>query len=307
MQPLRLNQKFLTLVSLCAPPDDASGAEVFFYGVVGLYVFVTLCSDFISSSLFLIQWKTHVLEEVLGSVLQTAAVSGNICGMVSLFVLSKRFKGVFSLYQQIYDSSNWISMSMRILENFPRFDFLSVLYIRWTWQIGNIGQNWSTLCQDHTNFGHQICHRLSCYISHTSNTQRDRMLLHRRRNPHRMLVYTLQTHVTLPIRGSKLFSVWKAKIVNIFIISSLPWNDEEFIGWFYGLLCSFWMSGTYFFMNCIFLSFFLSVGFNFDAFQRQFDVILSEISEQNSFERNFNQHAKEVMQHAVEFHCLVKK
>lgn len=106
LQPLELNQKFLTLVGLCAPADNVSSAKVLLYTTVGLYVFITLCSDFISSSFFLIQYKKRDMEDVLGSMLQTAAVSSNIFGMASTFMLSKRLRGVFSLLQTIYKNCN---------------------------------------------------------------------------------------------------------------------------------------------------------------------------------------------------------
>lgn len=107
MQPLKLNQKFLTLVGLCAPADDVSAGKMLLYAAVGLYVFVTLWSDFISSSFFLIQYKIRDMEDVLGSMLQTAAVTSNIFGMASTFMLSKRLRGVFLLLQTIYNECNW--------------------------------------------------------------------------------------------------------------------------------------------------------------------------------------------------------
>lgn len=106
MQPLKLNQRFLTLVGLCAPADDVSFGKVLLYTGVGLYVFVTLCSDFVSSSFFLIEYKIRDMEDVLGSMLQTAAVTSNILGMVTTFLLSKRLRGVFLLFQRIYDECN---------------------------------------------------------------------------------------------------------------------------------------------------------------------------------------------------------
>lgn len=90
MQPLQWNQKFLTLVSLCAPPDDVSHTKVLLHAALGIYVFVTLCLDLTSSSLFVIQYKKHDMEDILGSVLQTAAVSGVAFVGVSVFMLSKQ-------------------------------------------------------------------------------------------------------------------------------------------------------------------------------------------------------------------------
>lgn len=107
MQPLKLNQKFLTLVSLCAPADHVTRPEVLFNTCIGIYVFVTLCFDFVSSSFFVIQYKKRDLEDVLGSVLQIAAVSSNIYGMVSVFVASKRLRAIFSLFQTIYNDCNY--------------------------------------------------------------------------------------------------------------------------------------------------------------------------------------------------------
>lgn len=107
IQPLELNQKFLTLVRLCAPDDNTSFRELLLHTAVGLYVFVTHWSDLISSSFFLIQYKRRDMEDVLGSMLQTAAVSCNIFGMASTFMLSKRLRGVFSLFQTIYNECNW--------------------------------------------------------------------------------------------------------------------------------------------------------------------------------------------------------
>lgn len=107
MQPLKLNQKFLTLVGLCAPADDVSIGKIVLYTAVGLYVFVTLWSDLISSSFFLIQYKIRDMEDVLGSMLQTAAVTSNIVGMASTLLLSKRLRGVFLLFQTIYNECNW--------------------------------------------------------------------------------------------------------------------------------------------------------------------------------------------------------
>lgn len=107
IQPLKLNQKFLTLVGMCAPPDNTSIGKLLLYTSVGLYVFVTLCSDLISSSFFLIQYKRRDMEDVLGSMLQTAAVFSNIFSMITTFQLSKRLRGVFSLLQTIYNECNW--------------------------------------------------------------------------------------------------------------------------------------------------------------------------------------------------------
>lgn len=106
IQPLELNQKFLTLVGLCAPADHVGIGKILLYTTVGLYVFVTLWSDFISSSFFLVQYKIRDMEDVLGSMLQTAAVTSNIFGMASTFLLSKRLRGVFSLFQTIYNECN---------------------------------------------------------------------------------------------------------------------------------------------------------------------------------------------------------
>lgn len=107
MQPLKLNQKFLTLVNLCAPSDNVTRPELLLHATVGIYVFVTLCSDLISSSFFVIQYKKRDLEDVLGSVLQIAAVSSNIFGMVTVFILAKRLRGIFCLFQRIYNECNY--------------------------------------------------------------------------------------------------------------------------------------------------------------------------------------------------------
>lgn len=107
MQPLKLNQKFLTLVNLCAPPDDVTRSQALLHTVLGVYIFVTLCLDLISSSFFLIQYKKRDLEDVLGSILQIAAVSSNIFGMVAVFPLAKRLRNIFSLYQKIYNDCNY--------------------------------------------------------------------------------------------------------------------------------------------------------------------------------------------------------
>lgn len=128
MQPLKLNQKFLTLVGLCAPADNVSVGKILLYSAVGLYVFVTLWSDFISSSFFLIQYKKRDMEDVLGSMLQTAAVSSNIFGMASTFMLSKRLRGVFSLFQTIYNECNWSIFS----ELYTIFGFRSCCFVRLT-------------------------------------------------------------------------------------------------------------------------------------------------------------------------------
>lgn len=88
---------------------------------------------------------------------------------------------------------------------------------------------------------------------------------------------------------------------------SLPWNDDTFIGWLYGLFCSFWMSGTYFFMNCIFLSCFLSIGFNFDAFPKHFDHLLSQINAKNSSDVDVNRESRVALFRAIEFHNSIKK
>lgn len=108
MQPLKLNQKFLTLVNLCAPPADTTRLQLCLNAAIGIYIFVTLCMDFISSSFFLIQYKTHELEDVLGSVLQTSSVSSNIFGMITVFMLTKRVRGIFSVFQKIYDECNYL-------------------------------------------------------------------------------------------------------------------------------------------------------------------------------------------------------
>lgn len=103
MQPLRLNKKFLTLVNLCAPADNSSNGEILFHGIIGMVVFLTLWSDFISSVLFVIGYKKYPLEVVLGSMLQSAAVSASILGMVTVYVKSHRLKDIFAIYKQIYD------------------------------------------------------------------------------------------------------------------------------------------------------------------------------------------------------------
>lgn len=106
MQPLRLNQKFLTLVSLCAPAEDVHSSAVLINGVVGMIVFLTLWSDFISSVLFVVGFQKYPLEVVLGSMLQSAAVSASILGMVTVYIQSQRLKGIFEIYRQIYDECN---------------------------------------------------------------------------------------------------------------------------------------------------------------------------------------------------------
>lgn len=88
---------------------------------------------------------------------------------------------------------------------------------------------------------------------------------------------------------------------------SLPWDDESFVGWFYGLLCSFWMSGTYFFMNCIFLSCFLSIGFNFDAFPKHFNHLLSQINAKKSQDVADHQQTRIALFWAIDFHNSIKK
>lgn len=106
LQPLKMNQKFLTLVNLCAPPDDVSRGRILLHGAVGLYVFLTLWSDFITSSFYIVQYKKRDLEDILGSVLQSAAVSSPIFGMVTTYLQRNRLRGIFHLYQQIYDECN---------------------------------------------------------------------------------------------------------------------------------------------------------------------------------------------------------
>lgn len=94
---------------------------------------------------------------------------------------------------------------------------------------------------------------------------------------------------------------------NSFFSSSLPWNDDTFIGWLYGLLMSFLMSGTYFFMNSIFLSCFLSVGFNFDAFRKHYNHLLLQINAENSRNVDVNRQTRVALFRAIEFHNSIKK
>lgn len=131
MQPLKLNQKFLTLVSLCAPSDHVMRPEIMLNAAIGIYVFVTLCLDFISSSFFVIQYKKRDLEDVLGSVLQIAAVSSNIFGMITVYAASKQLRTIFSLFQTIYNDCDYSSCSMHKTDSFPcENHVVSSLFVR---------------------------------------------------------------------------------------------------------------------------------------------------------------------------------
>lgn len=102
-----MNEKFLTLVGLCEPPPDVTTFELCLNTAVGLYVLTTLCLDFISSSFFVIQYKKREMEDILGSILQVAAVASEIIGMISLFAFRKQMKDTFSLFQTIYNECNY--------------------------------------------------------------------------------------------------------------------------------------------------------------------------------------------------------
>lgn len=117
MQPLKLNQKLFTLVNLCTPSENITRFEVRLNVAVGIYVFVTLCLDLISSSFFVIQYKKRDLEDVLGSILQISAVSSNIFGMVTVFIYGNRLRGIFSRFQQIYDECK---LDLKFLQEFKK-------------------------------------------------------------------------------------------------------------------------------------------------------------------------------------------
>lgn len=124
MRPLKLNQKFLTLVSLRASPDDITRPEKLLNTAVGLYVFVTFCLDLISSSFFVIQYKKRELEDVLGSVLQIAAVLSNIIAMSHVFMHSKQLQGIFSQFQAIYNECNY----RHLISKKTYFNFIPIFF-----------------------------------------------------------------------------------------------------------------------------------------------------------------------------------
>lgn len=104
MQPLRLNHKLFQLVNLCKSP---SGQTNLLHVIFGLYVFLTLNLDLISSSFLFIQFKKRDRKEVLGSVMQIAGLSCCIFQMITLFARSKRLTGLFGQFQTIYDECNY--------------------------------------------------------------------------------------------------------------------------------------------------------------------------------------------------------
>lgn len=152
-----------------------------------------------------------------------------------------------------------------------------------------------------------------CIVRNIGHTECDRLLSHRTWASCGMPLYAIQTYVIYRIwycwRFRQLFSNRNTAIFpsTRSLCFRLPWSDDAPIGWFYGLLCSFWMSGTYFFINCIFISFFLSIKYNFDAFPRHFDITLSVMNEDNAKEKDFNQMTRAAILHAIDFHNLVKE
>lgn len=104
MQPLRLNHKLFQLVNLC---ESLSGRTNRLHFIFGLYVFLTLNLDLISSSFLFIQFKDREKKEVLGSVMQIAGLSCCIFQMITLFARSKRLTGLFVQFQTIYDECNY--------------------------------------------------------------------------------------------------------------------------------------------------------------------------------------------------------
>lgn len=209
MQPLKLNQKFLTLVSLCAPTGHVTRSEIILNAAVGLYVFVTLCLDFVSSSFFVIQYKKRGLEDVLGSIMQIAAVSSNIFGMVTVFGASKRLRTIFSLYQAIYNDCDYSSNSIRKSILYPCQNHLvSFLFIRCSWWILSYSyQDQSALCKGHQNIGYKICARLLCIVSHTWCGQCHVLLYQRRWNRHKMPLHPVQAHVSWHLCGMSYFNM----------------------------------------------------------------------------------------------------
>lgn len=104
MQPLRLNHKLFQLVNLCESP---SGRTNLLHVVIGLYFFLTLNCDILSSSVFIIQNKNRDTKDVLGSVMQIAGLSCCVFQMITLFAHSKRLTGLFGQLQTIYDECNY--------------------------------------------------------------------------------------------------------------------------------------------------------------------------------------------------------
>lgn len=121
-----------------------------------------------------------------------------------------------------------------------------------------------------------------------------------------MPLYTLFTYVS-QFNNRVHFEAFRNIFIYIGSTSRLPWNDDTLTGWLFGWLSSLWMALTYFFINCIFLSFFLSTRFTFGAVQRQFDVIMQQINETNAMKADFNRRAKEVMHQSIRLHNLVKR
>lgn len=204
MQPLKLNQKFLTLVNLCAPPDDVTRPKVLLHATIGVYVFLTLWSDLISSSFFLFQYKTRDLQDVLGSVLQIAAVSSNIFGMITVFLHAKSLRNIFYLFKKMYNECNFRyiipisfqtkwknTISEKINKILYKSHVLHFKRFKW-WIISNIHQDQSALYKGHSNPGHKVCTWLLRVIRHTCGGQYY-ILLHQRWwwNRHSLPLYTI--------------------------------------------------------------------------------------------------------------------
>lgn len=106
MRPLYLQKRFLTLISMCSTSTSRNPKSSCLNACVGIAVFSILWSDLISSSFFVIQHEKRDLEDILGFLLQIAAVARSIYRMVTVYMHSEKLERFFLSIQRIYDERN---------------------------------------------------------------------------------------------------------------------------------------------------------------------------------------------------------
>lgn len=88
------------------------------------------------------------------------------------------------------------------------------------------------------------------------------------------------------------------------LVKSLPWNQETLKGRFITIAFQNGVTGLYFCIITLFLSAFLTVILQFDAYRMHFEELLREMNQEDD---SFGVATKKSLEDAIRFHVLVKE
>lgn len=103
MKPLKLIQKYLILIGIFKLPTSAPWYLKYRNAFIGLYIFFTTVSIFVSTILFEIRFWSIDLASSVFSIKQAAAVLSVFYTMVAMFMYPEKLVSIFDRFQAISD------------------------------------------------------------------------------------------------------------------------------------------------------------------------------------------------------------